>query len=126
MTPKPFSLRARIESFGPAFRGIATVLRTEHNARVHALATLGVIALGLGMGIERVEWLAIVLAIGLVWTAEALNTAIEALGDVVSTEHHPTMRDAKDAAAAGVLWAAIVALVVGLLVFGRRLIAALG
>lgn len=121
--PVRFSLRARLASFGPAFRGLASVLREQHNARIHAVATVGVVALGVGLGIDRGDWIAIALAIGLVWAAEALNSALEALCDVVSPERHPRIRVAKDAAAGGVLISALAAAVVGLLVFGPRLLA---
>ncbi len=119
---KPFSLHARIESFMHAFRGVAVVLRSEHNAWIHALATLAAIALGFALKIDRGDWLAVSLAIALVWTAEILNTAIERLCDVVSPEDHPGVRQVKDVAAGGVLVSAVGALIVAILVFGARLL----
>jgi diacylglycerol kinase (ATP) len=119
---KPFSLRARLESFGHAFRGIASVVRSQHNAWIHALATWAVIALGFALKIDRGEWLAVSLAIALVWTAEILNTAIETLCDVVSPEHHPGVKEVKDMAAGAVLVSAVAALIVAILVFGARLL----
>lgn len=85
------------------------------------LATIAVAFLGLLLRISRYEWMAVVLAIGLVACAEALNTAIERLGDAVTLEIHPLIRDAKDLAAAGVLLASTAALMVGMLVFLPRL-----
>ena len=120
--PKAFSLSLRIESFGHAFRGVAIVLRSEHNAWIHALATLGAISLGFVLTIERGEWLIVSLAIALVWTAEILNTAIEKLCDVVSPEHHPGVKQVKDIAAGGVLVSAVGALIVAILIFGPRLL----
>ena len=72
--------------------------------------------------IGRGDWLAISLAIALVWAAEILNTSIETLCDVVSPEDHPGVREAKDIAAGGVLVSAVAALVVAMLVFGEKLL----
>jgi diacylglycerol kinase (ATP) len=122
LSESPFRLGDRVRSFGPALRGIVEMLRSEHNARIHALATIVVVAAGLGFGIERGEWLAIALAVSLVWMAEAFNSALEALGDAVSSELHPLIGRAKDAAAGAVLLAAIGSVVVAALVFGPRLL----
>jgi diacylglycerol kinase (ATP) len=121
-TSKPFSVRARIESFGHAFRGIGVMLGAEHNAWIHAFATLLAIGLGFFLDIARGEWLAVMLAIALVWVAEALNTAVEALGDALTADPNPKVKEAKDAAAGGVLISALAALVIGLFVFGRKLL----
>lgn len=114
-------LRGRLESFRYAARGIATMLRGEANARIHVAAALLAIGAGLGLGIERGEWLAIALAIGLVFMAEGFNTAFEALCDVASPGRHPLVERAKDVAAGAVLLAALAAVAVALLVFGPRL-----
>jgi len=114
-------LRSRIRAFRFAGRGILAMLASEPNAKLHALATAAVVLAGLGLGIERGEWLAVVLAIGAVWTAEAFNTAFEALCDVASPEQHPQVERAKDVAAGAVLLAALAALAVALIVFGPRL-----
>lgn len=111
----------RLRSFGHAFRGLAYLLRSQPHARLHALATVGVIGLAWYLKVGRGEWLALMLAVGLVWTAEALNTALEALADAVHPEQHPLIGRAKDAAAAGVLISALAALAVGALVFIPRL-----
>jgi diacylglycerol kinase (ATP) len=121
-----FSLRARLASFGHALRGIAELVATQHNAWVHGAATGVVLALAVGLGISAGEWLAVVLAISLVWSAEAMNTAFEALCDVASPDHHPLVRRAKDVAAGAVLVSAVGAAVVGLIVFAPRLAALLG
>lgn len=93
------------------------MIRTQHNAWIHLLATAGVIIAGLLTGLKWLEWCALVFAIGLVWTAEALNTAIEFLADEISLEKRDLIGKAKDAGAAGVLLVSICAAVVGLLVF---------
>jgi len=105
------------ESFVCAFRGIAALLKGEIHARIHLVATILVIALGWWSGLTRGEWIAIVLSIGLVWTAEALNTAIEYVADLAHPDEHPEVKKLKDLAAASVLFASLVALVVGLIVF---------
>jgi len=115
-------IHKRVRSFHVAFRGIGMMFQSEFNARVHALASIVVIAAGFGLGIDRGEWLAVILAITAVWTAEAFNTAIEALGDAVSREDHPGIGRAKDVAAGSVLLAALGAATIGAIVFGRRLI----
>jgi len=115
-----FRLADRVRSFGPALRGIGAMLRDEHNARIHAVATGVVVVAGVGFGLEREEWLAIAVATALVWSAEAFNSGVEALGDAVSSEAHPLVGRAKDVAAGAVLLAALGALVVAALVFGPR------
>lgn len=111
------------KSFGHAINGVGQLLRTQPNARLHLLATLVVIAAGVLFGISRVEWTAVVVAIGLVWTAEGVNTALEAVVDLASPQQHPLAQRAKDLAAGAVLLAAAAAAVIGGLVFGPRLIA---
>jgi diacylglycerol kinase (ATP) len=114
-------LRQRLKSFAYAFRGIGEMLQTESNARIHGVATLLVVLLGLVLRVDRLEWLALVLTIALVFGLEAVNTAFEALCDVASPDHHPRVRRAKDVAAGAVLIAAIAAVIVAALIFGHRL-----
>ena len=111
----------RIASFAHALRGVAELVATQPNARLHAVASAAVVALGAALRVSSGEWLALLLAMALVWSAEAFNTAIEALGDAVSPAPHPRIRRAKDVAAAAVLLASAGALAVGLVVFGPRL-----
>jgi len=105
------------DSFACAFRGIAALLRGEVHARFHLVATVAVIALGWWCEITRGEWLAVILAIGLVWVAETLNTAIEYVADLAHPDEHPEVKRLKDLAAAAVLFASTIALIVGLMVF---------
>ena len=111
------------ESFACAFRGIAALLKSEVHARIHLVATVVVIAFGWWFGITGSEWIAVILAIGLVWVAEALNTAIEYVADLAHPDEHPEVKKLKDLAAAAVLFASIAALVVGLFIFWPRLCA---
>ncbi len=110
--------RGRAKSFACALRGIVALVRTQANARIHLLATVLVVAAGFVFRIPRGEWVPLAFAIGIVWIAEALNTAVEALADRVSREHDESIRRAKDVAAGAVLFAAITAAVVGLVVLG--------
>lgn len=110
-------LRARIASFRYAFTGLAVLLGSQVNARLHLLASLAVIAAGLWCGLGRVDWALLVTAISVVWVAEALNTAIEFLADATISYPHPLVARAKDVAAAGVLIAAVAASLLGALVF---------
>lgn len=115
---RSFSYTGRLRSFRFAFIGLWTMLKTQHNAWVHAAASLVVIAAGLGLRITTLDWCLLVLAVMAVWSAEALNTAFEFLADVASPEYHPTVKHAKDVAAAAVLIAAIGSVTIGGLVFG--------
>ena len=120
MKPAPRSgfWRARGRSFACAARGVILLLRTQANARIHLLATLLVIAAGLAFHITRGEWLPLTIAIGIVWIAEAVNTALEVLADRITRERDEQIGRAKDLAAGAVLLAAITAAVIGILVLG--------
>lgn len=112
-----FSIVGRLASFGYAFAGIAVLLREQHNARVHLLATAVVVGAGILFHVSMTEWALLVLAITGVWVAEALNTAIELVCDVASPEYHPLVKKAKDVAAGAVLLSATGAAAIGALVF---------
>lgn len=93
------------------------MVRCQHNAWIHAVATIAVLISAFVLRISAADWCWIILAISIVWTAEALNTAFEFLADAASPEFHPLVRDAKDVAAGAVLLTAVAALVIGGLVF---------
>jgi diacylglycerol kinase (ATP) len=116
----PAVLRQRAASFGYAFRGVAAALRSEIHLQFHAVATVLVVGLGFYFQLSPTEWALVALAVGLVWSLELANTAIEAVVNLVSPEYHPLAGRAKDVAAGAVLVGAIAALVVGVLVFGPR------
>lgn len=113
----------RLRSVRHALAGIATMLRTQANARVHLVATAVVVAAGIWLDLAAGDWCWLVLAFMAVWTAEALNTALELLCDVASPEFHPLVKDAKDVAAGAVLLGAAGAVVIGILVLGPPLVA---
>ena len=122
MTRPAFSIIGRVRSFRYAFSGLWFVLRTQHNAWLHLLATPGVVGSGAFLGVERTDWLWLVAAIALVWIAEVTNTAFEHLCDVVSPELHASVQKAKDVAAGAVLIAAAVAAITGGVVFWPYLV----
>jgi diacylglycerol kinase (ATP) len=113
-----FSLRGRARSFRYAGRGIILMLRSQHNAWLHAISSFLVVFAGCLFGLSPAEWCWLVLAIMAVWTAEALNTALEFLADVASAEFHPLVGKAKDVAAGAVLISAIGSALIALLVLG--------
>lgn len=112
-----FSLTARVKSFRYAFAGIAVLIKSQHNAWIHTLATILVIGCGLFFQINPVEWCLIILAILAVLVSEALNTAIEFLCDATSPAPHPLIKKTKDVAAGAVLISAIGAAIIGSIIF---------
>jgi diacylglycerol kinase (ATP) len=114
-------LQARIRSFGHALKGIGILLRTQPHARIHAVATMIVLISGHFLHLHRSEWIAVLLCIGLVWTAEALNTALEFLADEVDPKPRAGIGRAKDVAAAGVLIAALISVAVAALILWNHL-----
>lgn len=116
-TERPFEFSGRIRSFQHAGRGVAVMLSSQHNAWIHAAATIVVTSAGLALRISTVHWCVLIVAIVAVWVAEALNTAFEYLCDVASPEFHPVVKKSKDVAAGAVLLSAIGAVAVGALVF---------
>ena len=93
------------------------MIHCQHNAWIHAAATLVVVGAGFLFRVSSADWCWIALAISIVWTAEALNTAFEFLADAASPDFHPLVRDAKDVAAGAVLITAIAAVVIGAIIF---------
>jgi diacylglycerol kinase len=114
-------LRSRARSFKYAFRGLWYVIRTQRNAWIHALVSIAVILIGLWLQLVPHDWAVIILAIAMVWTAEFLNTALEAVVDMASPQVHPLARVGKDVGAAAVLIAAILSVFIGLLILGPPL-----
>jgi diacylglycerol kinase len=110
-----------IAGFGYAFSGLWYVLRTQRNARVHAVAALLAIAAGIFLRISAIEFAITFVAISGVFMAEMFNTALEACVDLVSPQLHPLAKVAKDVAAGAVLVSAMLAVIIGLCIFGPRL-----
>ncbi len=120
---KPFSISERIKSFQYAFAGLKTLFLDEHNARIHLVSALIAITLGFVLKISLNEWIALVVVMALVFICELINTSLEAMADFASPEKHPQIKKVKDLAAASVLISAVSALIVGIILFGPKIIA---
>lgn len=117
-----FSLRRRLRSFRFAYSGILLMFKSQHNAWIHLLAATVASILGYVTGLSTSEWLWIVVVIGMVFTAEAFNTSIEYLTNILSPDYNIKVGKAKDLAAAAVLLTTIAAVIVGLLIFVPKFI----
>jgi len=112
-----FNLADRARSFAYAFAGLGFLIRNEHNAWLHMAASLTTVTAGALLRLHLADWRWIIIAIGWVWMAEALNTAIEQVCNLVSPDPHPLIKSAKDVAAAGVLVSAVGAALIGATIF---------
>ena len=117
MNSNKFSLKSRFGSFKFAFHGLWSLLKNEHNSRIHFLAAIVAIAMGLILKINPFEWSLLIIVIGIVFLTELLNTSLETLADFVDPEWNERIRKVKDYAAAAVLISAIISVVVGGLIF---------
>jgi diacylglycerol kinase len=106
-----------MHSFRYAGQGVVALFRSENNAKVHLLAAVVVIISGICLKISRIEWAIIMLQIGAVFAAEAINTALEKLCDLVEPAYHPQIKAIKDLASGAVLLLAVSAVVVAVLIF---------
>lgn len=122
MNNKPFSVKERIKSFTYAFNGLKLFFVSEHNGRIHLVAAIIAIGLSFYLHLSTFEWIAILGVIAAVFITEILNSSIEKLADVVTTEINPKIKIVKDLAAAAVLVSAILALAVGCLIFIPKLL----
>lgn len=118
-------MKKRIQSFKYAYKGIRNLVSSEVNFQIHVTAAALVLAAGFYLEITAGEWLAVLLCFGLVLSAEAFNSAIEELVDLVSPGHHEKAGRTKDIAAGAVLITAILAAVIGCIVFLPKMIARL-
>jgi len=120
---RAFSLKDRLRRFGHAFRGLGLVVSREHNMRIHVLAAVVAVVLGFLMKLTITEWSIIILCMGIVLTAELINSAVERVCDAAFTKKEdPVVKDIKDISAGAVLISAVMALVVGLLIFVPKLL----
>ncbi len=112
-------------AFRYAWEGVRFLFGNEPNARIHLALTIAAVALALWLGFSAIEWAILAVVIGVVFAAEAMNTAIEALTDLASPDYHPRAKAAKDVAAAAVTITAAMAVVVALFLYLPRLAALL-
>lgn len=118
-------IRSRLRSFQYAFAGWWYVLRTQRNTWIHAVISVLVVLVSIWLALKPVEWAVIIIAISMVWMAEFINTALEAVVDLASPQQHPLAKVGKDVGAAAVLIAALASILIGLLVLGPLLLARL-
>lgn len=122
MKEEKFSIAKRLKSFTYAFHGLRVLIKEEHNARIHLFATVCVVAAGILFKISLMEWVAVVFAIGLVFSFEIINTSVEHIANFICPERDDRIKRIKDLAAAAVLVSAITAAVIGLIVFIPKII----
>jgi diacylglycerol kinase (ATP) len=114
-------IRSRLLSFRYAFAGWWYVIRTQRNAWIHAMVSVMVLLVSLWLQLSLQDWAVIILAIAMVWTAEFLNTALEAVVDLASPQQHPLAQVGKDVGAAAVLIASIASALIGFFILGPPL-----
>jgi diacylglycerol kinase len=112
----------RVQSLGYALAGWLYMLRYQKNTRIMSVASVGIVAVALWLQIDLTRWALLVLTITMVWMAEFLNAAVEAVVNLVTPEFHPMAKVAKDVAAAAVLLGAVASVLVGLLILGPPLL----
>lgn len=115
-----------VHSFKYASDGIIQAYKGEQNLKIHTLVAILVIIAGFLLEIDYVEWLVVLVLIGLVLTCEFFNTAIEYTVDLASPKIHPLAKAAKDTASAGVLMMSIISAIVGIMIFLPKIINVLG
>lgn len=122
MKRQPFSPKARLKSFTYAIAGVGSFLRSEHNAWIHLAASIAALCAGWYYKLNRLEWIALLFCIVLVWLAEIANTCIEKIMDHLHPERHTAVKHIKDMAAGMVLIAAVFAIIIGCILFIPRLL----
>jgi diacylglycerol kinase (ATP) len=129
INPDEYSLitsPSRVKSLGYALAGWLYMLRHQKNTRIMSVASIIIFIVALWLEVSLTTWAILILTITIVWMAEFLNAAVEAVVNLASPEFHPMAKVAKDVAAAAVLLGAVASLLVGLLVLGPPLLAKLG
>lgn len=122
MNSDRFSLKSRFRSFRFALNGLRSLLKYEHNSRIHLVAAFAAIVLGVFLKLSSSEWSLLIIIIGVVFITELLNSSIESLADLIDPEQNELIKKAKDYSAAAVLVSALVAVVTGCLIFIPKII----
>ena len=123
---KVLSIRRLLNSFRNAFNGIIETFKSEPNMKIHVFMALIVVICGFIFKLSNIEWIVIILLIGLILGAEVLNTCIENFADLYSTEYNPKIKIIKDTGAGMVLSLAICSVVIGLIIFIPKLLVLIG
>lgn len=118
-----FSVRKRFKSLTYVFNGLSILIREEHNSRIHISVAVGAVIIAFLLGISLLEWAVLLLAIGFVITLEIVNTVLENIADFVSPGYNDLIKRVKDLSAAAVFIAAIIAILIGLVIFLPKIIA---
>jgi diacylglycerol kinase (ATP) len=121
---RKFSLKSRLGSFRFAINGLRSLLKYEHNSRIHLVAAILVIIAAILLKVSLSEWAILAAVMGIVFLTELLNSAIETLSDLIEPRYNEVIRTAKDYSAAAVLISALIALVVGCLIFIPKILSA--
>jgi undecaprenol kinase/diacylglycerol kinase (ATP) len=122
MNPNRFSMKDRFGSFKFAFNGLCSLFKNEHNSRIHLLATVIAIAMGIILKINLIEWSLLIIMIGIVFISELLNSSLESLADFIEPEWNEQIRKVKDYAAAAVFISAVVSIIVGGIIFVPKIL----
>lgn len=122
MKKERFSIKKRIKSFGYAFAGLKVLFQHEHNSWIHAVAAICVIVAGFLFRISYVEWIAVLIVIGMVFSAEIFNSSLERIADYIQPKRDERIRDIKDLGSAAVLVTAIIAAAIGIMIFLPKII----
>lgn len=109
------------KSFHNAQRGIFYFFRNERNGQIQLLASLLLLVAGFYFHLNKPEWIAVVLNIGLIICLEMCNSALEKICDLITPDYHPVIRVIKDVSAGAVLWASIIGIITGIIVFGPKI-----
>lgn len=120
--PRKFSFRARLKSFGYALEGLIVLIKTQHNARIQFLCGIIVLIAGWWLSVGKIKFLFLIIAIAIVWFAEAMNTVFEILTSMISVRYSVKAKRAKDIAAAAVLIASLMAAMIGFMILGPPLL----
>ncbi|WP_265571011.1 diacylglycerol kinase [Sphingomicrobium nitratireducens] len=126
MSDDRFTLKGRLTAFGFALKGLQFLWAGEPTTRFHAAGSVLAIVAAWALGLASWEWALVILMIGLVWFAEAVNSALERACDAITLDRHPMIGKAKDLAAASVLIMALTALGVAVVIFGPHVLALVG
>lgn len=113
----PYKKQTQMQSFKMAFHGLAVLIKNERNFRIHLVLAFLVLAASALLGVSTTDWILVLLLIGVVLSAEAINTCVEYICDLVSPEYHPLVKKIKDIAAGVVVLNAIIAVVGGCVIF---------
>ena len=122
MKKERFSVKKRMKSFQYAFAGLKVLFKHEHNSWIHAVAAICVIVAGFLFRISYVEWIAVLIVIGMVFAAEIFNSSLERIADFIQPEKDDRIRDIKDLGSAAVLVTAITAAAIGIMIFLPKII----